>query len=261
VLQTAQRQGIGALLIGQCGNATVSWTGAPHLTSLRRMRQEKGWKAAVKMILPLFTLRFLRQHRLKRTDWKHSAIHASFALSTKLIARQISSIGKNPSVPESITTPRELRYALIEPNNALLGAGWSEIGADFGMEVRDPTMDKRVLTFTISIPDHFFVGPDKQDRWLIRTAMAGLLPPKVCFNTQIGSQAADIGHRLIHSGDDLEQLFAKINGSEAINYIDLAKLKDVWAQLHKGITLQNTQQTVSVLLRGLNAGMFFIKNG
>ncbi len=259
MLQTAQQQGIGTLLTGQSGNATVSWDGAPALTSLRRMWQKQGWKAAIKQTLPLFALRTLRQRRLKISNWKGTAIHPDFAKRLNLAALQVASIGIGYDLPEAIHTPREFRYGIIKPGSTLAGTIWAEIGAGFGMEVRDPTSDKRILTYTISIPDYYFTGPTGEDRWLIRSAMAGLLPEKIRLNTQRGRQAADIGQRLLQSRNELEQQFTVISQSEAINYIELAKLREVWAQLQQRVTIQNTHQAVSILMRGLNTGMFFSK--
>jgi asparagine synthase (glutamine-hydrolysing) len=260
LLQTAKQQGIGTLLTGQGGNATISWTGAPYLTSFRQLQQKDGWKAAIKHQLPPFILRTLRLRNLKRTNWRNSAIQADFAQRANLVALQLASIGQDVTLPESIKTPRELRYAIIEPNNALPGAIWSEIGAGFGMEVRDPTLDKRILTYAISIPDHFFVGSDGQDRWLIRTAMNKLLPEKIRLATQRGRQAADIGQRLVQTRSEVEQLLDKLNQPEVKNYIDLTKLEAVWTRLQQAINQHNTRQAVSILLRGLNAGMFFLQD-
>lgn len=260
MLQTAQQHGIGTLLTGQGGNATISWTGAPHLTSLRHMWQEKGWKAAVKQRLPLFARRALLRRRLKRANWKRSAIHPDFAKRLNLASVRVASIGVGYDLQESIRTPQEERYGTIKPNSALLGTIWAELGAGFGMEVRDPTLDKRILAYTLSIPDRFFIGPDGQDRWVIRTTMAELLPEKVRLNFQRGSQAADIGQRLLQSGHEVEQLLANLSQSAAVNYIDLMKMKDVWTQLQREVNPQNTRKTVTTLMRGLNAGLFLIKD-
>ncbi len=260
MLQTAQQQGIGTLLTGQGGNATISWPGAPHLISLRSMWQKKGWKATVKQKLPLLALRTLHKRRLKRANWQSSAIRPDFAQRIHMIERIIGSIGKDLSLPVSIRTPRELRLAIIEPNSAIPGAVWAEFGAGFGLEVRDPTLDKRLMTYTLSIPDRFFIGSNGQNRWLIRSAMAGILPDNVRLNSQRGRQAADIGQRLIQSRNEVDKLLVTLNSSKAIGYIDLTKIEDVWTQLQQKINPQNTNQTVSILMRGLNAGMYFMQN-
>ncbi|MCA9945064.1 MAG: asparagine synthetase B [Ardenticatenaceae bacterium] len=260
MLQTAQQQGIGTLLTGQGGNATISWMGAPHLTSLRRMWHDKGWKAVVKQNLPLFALRALRHRRLKKDNWRASAIHPDFAKRLDLATLQSNSIGIGYDLSESVRTPRGSRFASLKPESALLGIIWAELSAGFGLDVRDPTLDKRILDYTISIPDRFFRGPNGEDRWLIRAAMAGLLPEKVRLNSQRGSQAADLGQRLLQSSDEVENLLAQLGQSEATKYINLAKMNEVWTQLQQELNPQNTRQAVTTLLRGLNIGLFLLKD-
>jgi asparagine synthase (glutamine-hydrolysing) len=67
--------------------------------------------------------------------------------------------------------------------NAAASAGW-------GIDVRDPTADKRVFEFCASIPpEQFLVGG--QGRSLIRRAMRGRLPESTLDRKGKGAQAAD----------------------------------------------------------------------
>lgn len=56
LLDQAQAHGLGTLLTGQGGNATVSWTGAPELRS-RLAAFRGGWKEGVRRNLPLWAQR------------------------------------------------------------------------------------------------------------------------------------------------------------------------------------------------------------
>lgn len=67
-------------------------------------------------------------------------------------------------------------------NSAAL-AGW-------GIDVRDPTADRRVFEFCASIPPEQFVAEGK-GRSLIRRAMRGRLPASTLNRTEKGTQAAD----------------------------------------------------------------------
>jgi asparagine synthase (glutamine-hydrolysing) len=67
--------------------------------------------------------------------------------------------------------------------NAANSAGW-------GIDVRDPTADKRVFEFCAAIPaEQFLVGG--QGRSLIRRAMRGRLPQSTLDRQEKGTQAAD----------------------------------------------------------------------
>lgn len=258
MLQTSREQGHGTLLTGQGGNATISWTGAPELASPLMMFQNKGWKAAVKRFLPLFVLRTLHRRRLLRNNWASSAIHPEFARRINLVERQVAAVGTDESLPESYRQPRDMRYDTIKPGSSIMGTIWAEIGAGFGLEVRDPTVDKRVLAYTIAVPDRYFVGQDGQDRRLIRAAMTGLLPDSVRLNQKRGRQAADLGQRLISARDEVNQVLSDVAQSEAATYLDLVKLQAAWDAIQQETSLQSTQKGVTILLRGLNSAMFFL---
>lgn len=260
LLQTAQQQGMGTLLTGQGGNASISWTGAPELASLRVAWRENGWKTAVKQALPFFALRALLTARADRHTYQGSAILPAFAERLQLRQRYIHDIGRDYTAAESHRAPRMRRYGVIEPGYASLGTIWAEFGAAYQLEVRDPTMDKRVLMYTLSVPDHFFTGPDGQDRWLIRAAMAGLLPDSVRLNQKRGRQAADLGQRLCQISAEVDQALDQVAQSEAARYLNLPNMRATWQAIQAERNLASTQKAVTILLRGLNAGLFLLGN-
>ena len=260
MLQTAKEQGVGTLLTGQGGNATISWTGAPDLITPLARFNHHGWKAGIKQFLPLFIIRAIRHRRLLANNWVNSAIQPEFASRLNLAERLSAAIGTDISLPESYRHPRDMRYDIIKPGHSIMGTIWAEIGAGFGMEVRDPTIDKRVLSYTIAVPDAFFLAADGGDRQLIRAAMRGLLPDKVRLNPKRGRQAADLGQRLANSGDEVERVLAEVSRSGATSYIDLGKLEAAWQTIQNETSLQSTNKGVTILLRGLNSAMFFLKN-
>jgi asparagine synthase (glutamine-hydrolysing) len=59
-----------------------------------------------------------------------------------------------------------------------------------GIEVRDPTADKRILDFCFSIPPEQYLA-EGLSRSLIRRAMKGRLPDSVRLETRRGLQSAD----------------------------------------------------------------------
>ncbi|MEZ4590937.1 MAG: asparagine synthase-related protein [Chloroflexota bacterium] len=260
MLQTAQEQGVGTLLTGQGGNATISWTGAPDLISPLARFKYQGWKAGIKQFLPLFILRALHHRRLLANNWVNSAIQPEFARRLNLAEKMSAAVGTDISLPETYRHPRDMRYDIIKPGHSIMGTIWAEIGAGFGMEVRDPTIDKRVLSYTIAVPDAFFVAADGADRRLIRTAMRGLLPDEVRLNPKRGRQAADLGQRLANSGDEVERVLAEVSKSGATSYVDLGKLQGAWQAIQTETSLQSTTKGGTILLRGLNSAMFFLKN-
>jgi asparagine synthase (glutamine-hydrolysing) len=189
-------------------------------------------------------------------DWSHTAIHPEFARRIGLAQKYIEGSGTITN-PEEWLPAIQHRYAIIKPGESFLGAIWAENSAAHGLEVRDPTLDVRVMELTLSIPDHIFAGPDGSDRWLIRTAMNGLMPDEVRLSRRRGRQAADLGYRLLNSASEVEAALAEIAASPlAPEYVSLPRIRAVWDDLRQGVDARSTHQSVTILTRGIMAGLF-----
>jgi len=255
LLNRAQAHGLGTLLTGQGGNATVSWTGAPELRS-RLAAFRGGWKAGVRRNLPLWALRPLMQWRARGQDWSGAAIHPDFARRVDLSQRRIAAMGNDIDFSESWRGPRDKRYAIIQPGAGRVGDLWAQRGAAAGLEVRDPTQDKRVMAYTIAVPDPVFDSPDGGDRWMTRAALAGLLPDAVRLNRKRGRQSADLAGRLRASAGEVEVALAAVDTAPANAYVDVAKMRWAWADVQREATALTTHRAGTILLRGLLAGLF-----
>jgi len=256
LLQTAQGQGLGVLLTGQGGNATVSWRGWPELHSLRLMRKRHGWRGVARHLLPTALLRAVQLARSRRARWQHSAIKPEFARRLNLARRRAAAIGGDDSPVESCKTARAVRHSMMQPGSNMVGGIWAELGAAFQMEIRDPTLDRRVMSYTYSIPDHVFAGENGEERRLIRAAMDGLLPDTVRLNRERGRQAADLGRRLQTSADEVEDMLARLKKGPALNYLNLARMREVWADVQADPGPLTTHRATTILMRGIGAGFF-----
>ncbi|MBI1298540.1 hypothetical protein GC175_26705 [bacterium] len=153
LLSRAREMGLGTLLTGQGGNATVSWTGAPALRSPAAAFRYGGWKEGLRGSLPHWLLRPILAARRSGQDWRGTAIHADFAQRIHLSQLRNAAIGQDINLQESWRSPQDCRHAIILPGASHVGAIWARFGASAGLEVRDPTQDKRVMAYTLSIPD------------------------------------------------------------------------------------------------------------
>ena len=61
--------------------------------------------------------------------------------------------------------------------------GWAASGARHGIEYRYPLLDRRLLEFALSLPPEQF-RRGRWTRWLMRHAMAAVLPPDICWNPE-----------------------------------------------------------------------------
>lgn len=263
LLNSARRDGIGALITGQGGNATVSWTGIDRLGTVRWLLGAGSWKKAAQSLiyphLPPALIRGLRQalHR-GGLDWSRSAINTDFARRIGLSSEYIRHSGDVTNV-EHWYRPLPHRYGVIRPGASPAGSIWAENSAAHGLDIRDATFDKRVMEFTISIPDREYTGPDGTDRWVLRAAMRGLMPEDVRLNRRLGMQAADLGQRLIDSAPEVESTLDELERSELVHkYLDLDRMRAAWESIKKVIDFETAHATITILTRGTMAGLHLV---
>lgn len=106
----------------------------------------------------------------------------------------------------------------------------------YGLIRRDPTRDKRVIEFCLSIPQNQFVHLG-EDRSLIRRSMKGIVPNSIRLNYHSrGKQAADWAQRLMPYKELLNQEFHQmLNDTTMQPYLDCLKLKELLNQYEERI--------------------------
>ena len=192
-----------------------------------------------------------------REPWAaYSAINPRWARSLQL-ARRIKASGHDPYFrPPS--DPHQARLEHLSLSDSA-GAIWSDMGDAYGLQACDPTMDKRLVEFCLSIPDEQY-RLNGQDRALIRRAMKGFLPEEVRLNTRRGSQAADLGRRFLAESAEVELTLAQLERSAlAREVLDLGKMKGVLHALEREVDVQTTGSCGAILARGLMAGLFLLR--
>ncbi len=278
LMEAARQRGVGVLLTGQLGNATISWTGAgenllPSLLegdmagfwcAFQNACQGAGlghWRGVRRYLLkPLVDpLKYQFQKRWPplRNSWQEfSAIRPDFARKIKL-GQQMAEAGFifGASPPD----PLQQRLRVIKPGRSIVGASCFDSGAAYGLEVRDPTQDRRVIELCLSIPDDQFQRGGV-NRWLIRRAMRGYLPDVVRLNPKRGLQAADVGKRVLENRNDFEAAIAEMEKHDLTSQIlDLPRMKNVLASMQHGLTPKNTLECGNVLMNGVMAGLFLLQ--
>ena len=102
-------------------------------------------------------------------------------------------------------------------------------------------------------------APDGTDRWVLRAAMQGLLPDDVRLNRRLGMQAADVGQRLIDSSAEVDRTLSELEASQLVSmYLDVPRLNRAWESLKQEIGPQTTHATVTILTRGIMAGLHLL---
>jgi asparagine synthase (glutamine-hydrolysing) len=263
--ETARAQGCRALLTGQTGNLSISWMGDPFSQPLLTQLRHLGWRGwgkeklgrAKNHLRATVSPGLLAAYRhLRRRDdsqvYRDAAIHPAFA--RRLNLQELRQDDPDSKPPRS---PQEQRCRLIQPGRSFVGAIHAEMGAAFGLEIRDPTADARLLAFTLSVPDHIFIDPQTGlDRWLIRAAMKGRLPDNVRLNHKRGRQAGDRVPRLRASATEVETALDELARGPAAAYLDMAYMRDVWRMVQRDNTPEAFRKSGTVLTRGIMAGLW-----
>lgn len=202
----AKRRGIRVHLTGDSGNFTISYDG--FLTPASLLRQGRlitlarevsalrgrgqSWLSILHQawgpFLPAnFRRRLLQTFGRSDTEfYELSAINPSFARSMG-IEEQLRVRGASYAFAHG-ADGRALRQSVLQR----LDRGMMTFAARrlYGLDMLDPTADRRVVELCLSIPEEQFLRQG-QPRSVIRRAMAGILPSEILAERRRGLQSAD----------------------------------------------------------------------
>jgi asparagine synthase (glutamine-hydrolysing) len=193
ILAEARSLNIGVVLTGQLGNGTISWGGiGPYMVSLARSGQ---WPRFVKEALA-----FADRRNNPRVRTLLGFVIRSLPDALQKRWRGLRNRGTDPRdlpyIPPVTDSPGNRKLMLNPALLGQLGSSATTMGLAHNLIIRDPTADRRVIEFCLSVPEEQYVR-DGQERFLLRRAMAGILPDRVRLNeTTYGRQSADGWQRL-----------------------------------------------------------------
>jgi asparagine synthase (glutamine-hydrolysing) len=232
----AASRGLRVVLSGARGNLTISWDGEPALSTLiasgripaamrlARARRKTGstWSATVKSgigpLLPSGIRRTLR--RIRGEDILEGEIGSrrEFALSAGLDLREAL------DYMESLDD-KALRIWCIRRTDP--GGITAALRRLTGVEQMDPTSDRRVVEFCLSVPEEHYCANGRK-RSLIRDAMSGMLPAKVLEEPRRGRQAADVVFHLTREKAEIEAELKRLKKVDlAVRCLDLPALESL----------------------------------
>jgi asparagine synthase (glutamine-hydrolysing) len=145
------------------------------------------------------------------------------------------------------------RVDLGNYNKGMLG-GW-------GIDVRDPTADRRLVEFCLAVPPEQCLA-NGVTRALARRAFSDRLPPALLEETRKGYQGADWHEGLTASQEQLHrELEAIARCPAAAEALDVRRLIAMAANWPKGSWHRRevTQHYRLALLRGISGGHFLRK--
>lgn len=282
ILQESRRQDVRVLLMGSQGNLTISWQGSGLLPQLLRKgrwgralhevraiaRQLSGRSTLRTLIgqglLPLLPTplwlsveRARRRNNAGKPPWQSdSAINPEFAREQRVAARaRVNSQYVQFRLRPDTRLHRSKVIELHQDATCDITSGYQ---AQYGVDMRDPTADVRIIEFCLSLPEEQYLH-DGVSRRLIRRAMAERLPVEVLANRQRGLQAADWFERLSGACSEVSTELTRLEQSELARHVlDLERMRQLVKDMPR--TVSDAARVIAdyrhLLERGLMTGRF-----
>ncbi len=249
IAQLAKEDGCKVLLDGQSGNNTISYGNiTDHIVTLiNKMKFITAYKeimkysrfhhrvpkSVIKYFILLFFPQFIKRFKRTKTNY-HKIDH--------LISKEMANkwkidkylkqnmLGKYSNKRQTVNDARSLSF-----NNLLfsqIGASEARLSIEYGVIRRDPTRDKRVIEFCMSLPAEQFVK-DGIERSLIRRSMKGTLPDLIRMNLrERGRQSADFVQRLQQDWTSIREEFTQAINNDTIKSVaDTYALKEMLSKM------------------------------
>jgi asparagine synthase (glutamine-hydrolysing) len=266
ILRAGQAAGVRVMLDGQDGDSTVSH-GLGYLTELARAgrwarlwHESRAlarhfettprrvlWRQAVRPLLPQGARRLARRLRGQPAEaWRAAAIHPDFARRLGWPARV------EPWLQAQAGGPRGEREAHLQKLSHGLHPFYLEVGdreaAAFGLEVRSPFYDRRLVELCLSLPADQKLR-DGWTRWVMRRALHGVLPPEVEWRGGKSNLGPNFRRGLLrYEGERLARWAAAPGPLEG--YVDVPRLRAAWQRYQAA----QTEADALVLWRAVTLG-------
>lgn len=238
LIDLAIKDGCKTIMTGQSGNTTISFgdfqtTIMTYIKKGRFTELNKEINAYSDMcstkpnIIRKRIIKQLIPHRIKRIikKEKNNREIKSLVLNMDLLNKHYNKCIFNKINRSNVDVKLARKYLLDESKFSNLGIIETKISLAKGIAYRDPTRDKRIIEFCLSLPVNQFFK-DGKDRNLIRRAMKGIVPDKIRLNYyKRGFQSVDWLKRLEPEYDNIRFKIDQYKCDEPIcKYIDFEKL-------------------------------------
>jgi len=270
IARRAQDEGLGVLLSGQYGNASISYTGSGYLWRYIQRGDCDGLRQSLALSEPNYLLALKRQIIKPLVQYPRAwlEVHRPGAWADRMkisamrtemvrelqIPRLASESGTDKLFEPRLQFSSQLQF--YTPGMGIAGAIWRAMAVQHGLSIRDPTSNVRLIEYCVRAPDHLFRRRGVH-RWLIRKSMEGRMPERVLNYKKKGIQAIDIGFRVAREHEAWEEALSSIESHPlAQQFVDVGKMRAVLRSVVREVTKENTQDVIAILCRGVGAGLF-----
>lgn len=237
IYTSVAKENFGAILLGEFGNANISWTGVVEHFPLLHLLRRYGIKKSInlKFTRPVFFQdtglgMLYRKLKLSRSPWRsYSYLNEELELKFNIVRRMQES-NFDPTFSEYFKIPQDDALLIYDVSIPRLSLG-AHMGNETGLEFRDPTADERVIKYALSIPNEFYATPLK--RQIVRNMMKGKLPDDILMNTKKGRQGADLSERVFAYSKEFDKEIEAIKASEFVRFVNIKKIEAEWEKAKK----------------------------
>ena len=271
IFDRARATGVTLLLNGNSGNSTFScegmhafskWFRSGQWTTLVRIARQLmsarsvSWRMIARHSLGPslpFWLRRMGDPHMRGFSLDYSVVHPEIARRLDLERTALHDL--NQTTPDGRTMLRMLlEYGDIADTPIAAQGGWQ-------LDYRDPTYDRRVVEFCLTVPLEEFVR-DGQLRSLARRSMADRLPASTLQRVHRGSQSADWYLSMAAVHDRMLAQLGRLETSPlAARLLDLPRMRSLiqnWPTTgFEGLDLNRSHHIA--ITRGFSVGDFLMK--
>lgn len=262
--EKAYEEGCRVLLNGQSGNSTISYGdfivhaktlfNKGKFITLRReidalskkvkMPKRKIEKIILKVVVP-YNIRKIISSKIKHRNYdKFSSVMVSKNMIKKWnVGQRFDMEGYNQPIERYYDLYQNHKYIVDQLAFSHIGTIETRISLANKIAIRDPSRDKRVIEFCLSLPSEQFVRNGEQ-RLLIRRALKGIIPDKIRLNTaRRGIQSADWVQRLKPYWKDIRKELECLVSDDGLikKYIDIGKVQEELKQIDEVLDEENEE--------------------
>ncbi|OPJ62715.1 asparagine synthase-related protein [Clostridium oryzae] len=262
--EKAYEEGCRVLLNGQSGNSTISYGdfivhaktlfNKGKFITLRReidalskkvkMPKRKIEKIILKVVIP-YNIRKIISSKIKHRNYdKFSSVMVSKNMIKKWnVGQRFDMEGYNQPIERYYDLYQNHKYIVDQLAFSHIGTIETRISLANKIAIRDPSRDKRVIEFCLSLPSEQFVRNGEQ-RLLIRRALKGIIPDKIRLNTaRRGIQSADWVQRLKPYWKNIRKELECLVSDDGLikKYIDIGKVQEALKQIDEVLDEENEE--------------------
>jgi len=269
IMSLAASENCKVILNGQFGNLTISY--GDFMTHISTLYGKKKLLSIVKEILSYgkvrnvstkklseYVFKAMLPYKLKKlvsvTIRKKPNLFSSNLVNKKLadkwnIKQRFLHNGYYNEVGKFYNINESKRFMMDPVLFSQMASFETRFSMAYGMVERDPTRDKRVIEFCLSVPSEQFVR-NGEDRYLIRRALEGILPDKIRLNIVTrGLQSADWIERLEVDWEDIHLKMQDLLKDDNIaKYVDMDLLKKDLSEIGKTAVESNKSAIRNILV-------------